>query len=312
MSSDHALTGGQIARFASHRSPVAATPGFLDLPERTVKPRAAGVTHVLDKGLTVVELDGLLGAAGAYVDFIKLGWGTAYVSEDVSAKIAHCRAAGVRVCLGGTLFEIAWANDQIDGYLDWAHGLGVPCLEVSNGSVEMTPAEKRRLIEELSADFEVLAEVGSKRPGPVSVRGWCEEMARDLDAGASWLVTEGRESGTVGLFDEDGEVRVELVEAIAAAVPVDRVIFEAPRRSQQSLLIQIIGPNVGLGNIAPDEALTVETLRRGLRADTIELAIPARAARVPDGSAVDPGVYTTLAPSAASAVAASVTSTTRS
>jgi phosphosulfolactate synthase len=125
-------------------------------------------------------------------------------------------------------------------------------------------------------------------------------------------VTEGRESGTVGLFDEDGEVRVELVEAIVAAIPVDRVIFEAPRRSQQSLLIQIIGPNVGLGNIAPDEALTVETLRRGLRADTIELAIPARAARVTDGTAIDPGVYTTLEPSATSAVAASVTSTTRS
>ena len=274
MSTDHGLTGGQIARFAHHRRNI-GTPGFLDLPERTVKPREAGVTHVLDKGLTVVGLDGLLGAAGAYVDFIKLGWGTAYVSGDVSAKIAHCRAAGVRACLGGTLFEIAWAQGSIDEYLDWAHGLGVACLEVSNGSVEMAAAEKRRMIQQLSADFEVVAEVGSKRPGPVDARGWCEEMARDLDAGASWLITEGRESGTVGLFEQDGTVRVELVEAITAAVPVDRVIFEAPLKSQQSLLIEIVGPNVGLGNIAPDEALSVETLRRGLRTDTIELAIPA-------------------------------------
>lgn len=276
MSTDHSLTGDQIARFARQR-PAAGNPGFLDLPERSLKPRESGVTHILDKGLTVYSLDGMLGAAGAYVDFLKLGWGTAYVSEDVTAKIAHCRAAGVRVCLGGTLFEIAWAQDQMAEYLDWAHGLGVPCLEVSNGAVEMAPAEKRRLIQELIVDFEVLAEVGSKRPGPVNVRSWCEEMARDLDAGATWLVAEGRESGNVGLYERDGAVRVALVEAIAAAVPVDRVIFEAPQKSQQSVLIEMLGPNVGLGNIAPDEALSVETLRRGLRSDTIELAIPARA-----------------------------------
>lgn len=277
MSTDHDLTGGHIARFARQRPATGHTPSFLELPERTVKPRASGVTHVLDKGLTVVSLDGLLGAAGAYVDFLKLGWGTAYVSEDVTAKIAHCRAAGVRVCLGGTLLEIAWAQNRIEEYLDWASWLGVPCLEVSNGSVAMVPDEKRRLIQELSADFEVLAEVGSKQPGPVDARLWCEEMLRDLDAGASWLVAEGRESGTVGLYESDGSVRVGLVEAIAAAVPVDRVIFEAPRRAQQSLLVQILGPNVSLGNVAPDEALSVETLRRGLRSDTIELSIPALA-----------------------------------
>ena len=275
MSTDHSVTGDQIARFARQRPPFDRTPGVLVLPERPGKPRTAGVTHVLDKGLTVYGLDGLLGAAGAYVDFIKLGWGTAYVSEDVSAKIAHCRAAGVRVCLGGTLFEIAWAQGRMSEYLDWAHAVGVPCLEVSNGIVEMEPAEKRRLIEELSLDFEVLAEVGSKLPGPVDARRWCDEMLRDLDAGASWVVAEGRESGNVGLYEHDGAVRVELVEAIAAAVDVDRVIFEAPLKAQQAVLIHLIGPNVGLGNIAPGEALSVETLRRGLRMDTIDLALPA-------------------------------------
>ena len=272
MSTDHGLTGSQIARFANRRP---ALGDFLDLPERPDKPRTSGVTHVLDKGLTLVELSGLLAAAGAYVDFVKLGWGTAYVSEDVSAKVAHCRAASVRACLGGTLLEIAWAQGKMAEYVEWAHGLGIPCVEVSNGSVDMAPDEKRRLIQELSGEFEVLAEVGSKLPGPVDVRRWCDEMARDLDAGASWVVAEGRESGTVGLFEPDGEVRVELVEAIAAAVPVQRVIFEAPRKSQQSVLINLLGPNVGLGNIAPDELLSVETLRRGLRADTIELALPA-------------------------------------
>jgi phosphosulfolactate synthase len=274
VSSDHSLTGGQIARFATQRG-AGASPGFLDLPERTAKPRAGGVTHVLDKGLTLFELDGLLGSAGAHIDFVKLGWGTAYVSADVSAKVAHCDRSVVRACLGGTLLELSWAQGRMAEYVSWAHNLGVSCLEVSNGSVDMPPAEKRRLIRELSEEFEVLAEVGSKRPGPVDARCWCEEMVRDLDAGASWLVTEGRESGTVGLFEPNGDVRVELVEAIAAAVPVERVIFEAPLKAQQSVLIHLVGPNVGLGNIAPGEALSVETLRRGLRTDTIDLALPA-------------------------------------
>jgi phosphosulfolactate synthase len=275
VSTDHALTGSQIARFASDR-PVLGD--FLDLPARTVKPRTAGLTHVLDKGLTLAQLSALLGAAGTYVDVVKLGWGTAYVSDDVAAKVSACRAGRVRACLGGTLLEISWAQGKIREYVDWAHGLGVQCVEVSNGSVEMAREEKRRLIQDLSSEFEVLAEVGSKLPGPVDVSLWCEEMARDLDAGARWVVAEGRESGTVGLFEPDGSVRVELVEAIAAAVPVDRVIFEAPRKSQQAVLISIVGPNVSLGNIPPDEVLSLETLRLGLRADTIDLALrtPAR------------------------------------
>jgi phosphosulfolactate synthase len=271
VSTDHGLTGGQIARYAERRPSLG---DFLDLPERTAKPRAAGVTHVLDKGLTLVDLRGLLGAAGPHVDFVKLGWGTAYVSDDVAAKVRHCREADVKACLGGTLLEIAWAQGRVDEYREWAHGLKIPCVEVSDGCVEMPPADKRLLIEQLSTEFEVLAEVGSKRPGPVDVRAWCDAMARDLDAGASWLVAEGRESGTVGLFEPDGEVRVELIEAIAAAVPVDRVIFEAPQKSQQAVLIHLVGPNVGLGNIAPEEVLSVETLRRGLRMDTIDLALP--------------------------------------
>jgi phosphosulfolactate synthase len=275
MSTDHGLTGGAIARYANRRP---ALGDFLDLPERTCKPRSAGVTHVLDKGLTLVDLRGLLGAAGSHVDFVKLGWGTAYVSDDVAAKVGHCHEAGVRACLGGTLLEIAWAQGKVSEYVDWAQGLRIPCVEVSNGSVAMGPADKRRLIEDLSGEFEVLAEVGSKQPGPVDVRAWCAEMQRDLDAGASWLVAEGRESGTVGLFEPDGEVRVALVEAIAATVPVERVIFEAPRKSQQAVLISLVGPNVSLGNIAPAEVLSLETLRRGLRADTIDLALrtPAR------------------------------------
>ncbi len=206
---------------------------------------------------------------------MKLGWGTAYVSDDVAAKVGHCRDAGVRACLGGTLLEIAWAQGKVAEYVDWAHGLKIPCVEVSNGSVEMRAGRQ--------APAHPGPQRASSRCSPRSARSsparstcgaWCDEMAGDLDAGASWLVAEGRESGTVGLFEPDGEVRVELVEAIAAAVPVERVIFEAPRKSQQAVLISLVGPNVSLGNIAPAEVLSLETLRRGLRADTIDLALP--------------------------------------
>jgi phosphosulfolactate synthase len=220
------------------------------------------VTHVLDRGLTLAALDKLLRTAGAHIDFVKLGWGTAYASADLPAKVARCDRANVRACLGGTLLELAWAQERMAEYVRWAHGLGVSCVEVSNGSVDMPAAEKRRLIQELADEFEVLAEVGSKRPGPVDVPRWCDEMTRDLDAGASWLVAEGRESGTVGLFEPNGDVRVELVEAIAAAVPVDGVIFEAPLKAQQAVLIDLVGPKAGLGNIAPGEVLSVEMLRR--------------------------------------------------
>lgn len=247
-------------------------PGFLALPERTAKPRITGLTHVLDKGLSLVQLQSLIETGGTSIDFIKLGWGTAYVSNGVKAKVAMCREAGINLCLGGTLFEIAVRQGRLLAYVRWLHRLGIKHIEVSNGAVDLPVQRKRALIRTLSAELRVIAEVGSKDSSrPVIAAEWVEEMAGDLEAGASLLIAEGRESGTVGLYHADGEVREELVEAITEALPAGRVLFEAPRKEQQAWLIRRIGSNVNLGNIPPAEVLALETLRLGLRADTLDL-----------------------------------------
>ncbi|MGH8930302.1 MAG: phosphosulfolactate synthase [Egibacteraceae bacterium] len=247
-------------------------PGFLTLPERTAKPRITGFTHVLDKGLSLVELRSLIETAGSSIDYIKLGWGTAYVSNGVKAKVATCQSAGINLCLGGTLFEIAVHQDRLGDYVRWLHRLGIKHIEVSNGALDLPIARKRALIRGLSQEFKVISEVGSKDSSQAVVAGaWAEEMVGDLDAGASLLIAEGRESGTVGLYQADGQVREDLVEAITEAVPAGRIVFEAPRKDQQSWFIRRVGPNVNLGNIPPTEVLPLETLRLGLRADTLDL-----------------------------------------
>lgn len=248
------------------------TPDFLTLPRRSAKPRARGFTHVLDKGLPLAVLESLFEVCGGAIDFWKLGWGTAYVAGGVRAKVAACTAAGIRVTPGGTLLEIVVQQGQVDAFVRWLQGLRIDHVEVSNGALGLPAAEKQLLIKRLATDFTVLAEVGSKHADePVVPARWAEEMQGDLEAGASLLIAEGRESGSVGLFGGDGEVHAELVAAISEAVPVERVIFEAPRKDQQTWLIRELGSDVGLGNIAPEEVLSLETLRLGLRADTVDL-----------------------------------------
>ena len=245
-------------------------PGFLELPERTAKPRRTGLTHVLDRGLSVRELESLLATAGAHVDLLKLGWGTAYVSAGVRDKVALCRDAGVRISPGGTLLEIAVHQGRLERYLEWLRELGIDHVEVSNGSLPMAPERKQEVIRRLAAEFIVIAEVGSKGTQPVAGQ-WGAEMLNDMAAGAAWVVAEGRESGTIGLFDEHGDVHRELVEEIVHAVGAETIIFEAPQRAQCVWLLRHLGPNVNLGNIAPDDVVPLETLRRGLRYDTLDL-----------------------------------------
>ena len=242
---------------------------FLELPDRERKPRRRGLTHVLDKGMTTATLEALLAQTGEMVDVIKIGWGIAYVDPTVKERVALCNAADVLVCLGGTLLEVCVAQDRVDDLRRWAVDLGITAVEVSDGLQAMTPGQKTGLVRTLSADFTVLAETGAKDGrAPVVSEHWLTEMAADLDAGARWVIAEGRESGTVGLYHDDGSVRVELVEAIAARLPVDRVIFEAPRKAQQTWFIHRFGAGVNLGNVPSDEVLPLETLRLGLRADT--------------------------------------------
>lgn len=250
-------------------------PSFLDLPPRSAKPRMAGLTHVLDKGISPVELESLVARAGAMMDIWKLGWGTAYLDPDVPEKLALLAGHGIRACVGGTLLEVAWTQGRAESCLAWAAEVGFPCVEVSNGAVGMPIQEKRRLIAHASRRFVVLSEVGSKDPdAPVSPTAWSEEIAGDVDAGASWVLAEGRESGTVGLYEPDGGVRQDVVEAVVATVGLPRVVFEAPRKDQQAWFISRFGPDVNLGNVAPVDLIGLEALRLGLRADTVQLSRP--------------------------------------
>ncbi|HET8969897.1 MAG TPA: phosphosulfolactate synthase [Candidatus Nanopelagicales bacterium] len=250
---------------------VNVAPDFLTLPDRAGKPRRAGITHVLDKGMPVAEAAAALGVCGPYVDVWKLGWGTAYLDPGLTPKLALLAEHGVLACTGGTLLEIAWHQGAVDPYLDWAAEVGFPCVEVSCGVVAMTGQERSALISQAAERFTVLSEVGLKDPSvAVSGQQWAQDAAASLAAGARWIVTEGRESGTVGLFDPDGQVREQVVDDVVGAVGADNVVFEAPRKDQQSWLIRRFGPDVNLGNIAPAEVLPLEALRLGLRADTFE------------------------------------------
>jgi len=250
-------------------------PDFLRLPTRPRKPRTQGITHVLDKGLSIGETRGLVRQAGRMVDIVKVGWGIGYIDPTLAERVAIYRSAGISVCLGGTLTEIVALQDRLPEMRDWAMRLGVTHAEVSNGLRQLTDQDKVGLIKELSMDFVVLAETGAKDGSfPVDPAGWWQEMLRDLDAGADWVVAEGRESGTIGLYGPDQAVHEDIVGAILDRVPGERVIFEAPVKRQQTYFVKRIGPNVNLGNIEPASVLALETLRLGLRADTAKVGAP--------------------------------------
>lgn len=244
-------------------------PSFLDLPARPAKPRSRGITHVLDKGLTLTATLGMLEQVAHLIDIVKIGWGIGYVDPLLPGRVAAYTAAGVPVCLGGTFTEVVALQDKVAAYRDWALSIGITHVEVSNGLQALSTDRKTWLIKELSADFVVLAETGAKDGSyPTSPEEWTEEMVRDVEAGADFVVAEGRESGTVGLYAADQGVHEEIVSAITDRLPVDRVIFEAPLKPQQAWFIDCLGPGVNLGNIEPASILPLETLRLGLRADT--------------------------------------------
>jgi len=245
-------------------------PTFLKLPARAIKPRSRGITHVLDSGLTPEGIRAFLGQTAHLVDIVKVGWGIGYIDPALGAKVSISAEHGCPVSLGGTLLEVAAMQDRVGELRDWALQVGLTHIEVSDGLRALPVSRKQALIRELAADFVVLAETGAKEGNyPPTPAEWGEEMARDLEAGASWVIAEGRESGTVGLYRADEAIREDLVEAIVAWVPQDKVIFEAPRKGQQVWFVRQVGADVNLGNVAPDNVLSLETLRLGLRADTV-------------------------------------------
>ena len=230
-------------------------------------------------------MHGLLETLGAFVDVWKFGFGTAYLDSTVAAKIEILEAHGVKACPGGTLLEAAWWQGRSEAFFEWARGRGFGCVEVSRGATGLPASSKRDLIgAACDRGFEVFAEVGSKDPRePALPSDWLEEAANDLDCGAAWLVAEGRESGTVGLYDADGSVRPDLVEALERLGEEAPIVYEAPLRQQQAWLVNHLGANVNLANIAPDEVLGVEALRNGLRSDTLRSSLPPHTAgSIPD------------------------------
>jgi len=239
-------------------------------PTRTAKPREAGLTHILDKGMSVADVEGLLEVAAPYVDIIKFGWGTSVVTENLEAKIDLCARRGIDVYCGGSLFELALRRGKVDDYVAYLTDRGIRLIEVSDGVIELPAAEKLRHIERLAKHFKVLSEVGSKdETVVVAPYRWVKQIKEELEAGAWKVITEGRESGTVGLYRGSGEIRTGLIEEIEIQIDTSRLMFEAPQKAQQVWLIKHFGPNVNLGNIPPGEVIALETMRQGLRADTM-------------------------------------------
>jgi phosphosulfolactate synthase len=249
---------------------------LLDLPDRTVKPRQDGITHVLDKGLSVVEVDGLIEVAGDSVDIVKLGWGTALATGNLQPKLDRYRAHGIPVVLGGTLTELAIARGRLDELIAWAHGLGLRHFEISDGTISLEHDRKLELIRSLAEEFTVLSEVGSKDDtGAITPPyRWVEMMHNELEAGAWKVIAEGREAGTAGIFRPTEEVREGLIDEIVHGIPPGQIMFDAPRKHQQVWFVRRFGPDVNLSNIAPNEVLALETLRLGLRSDTLGIRRP--------------------------------------
>jgi phosphosulfolactate synthase len=226
---------------------------------------------VIDRGLSVAEIDSLLEVAGDCVDVVKLGWGTALVTANLRPKLERYAAREIPVVLGGTLTELAIRQGRVEGLIAWLRELGLRHVEVSDGTIAIEPQVKRELIERLAREFTVLAEVGSKDVDFIMAPYvWVEQIQRDLEAGAWKVIAEARESGTAGIYRADGEVRTGLIDEIAHAIEPERLIFEAPLREQQVWLLRRFGTECNLGNIAPDDVLSLETLRLGLRSDTVD------------------------------------------
>ncbi len=241
-----------------------------NLPNRTAKPRANGITLVLDKGYSVRQTEDFCEVCAEYIDVVKLGWGTSYVTPNLDAKLKIYRDAGIPVYFGGTLFEAYMLRNQLGAYIKLLERYEITSLEVSNGTIWISDEKKQQIIRDLSKDFQVLSEVGSKNPNEIiPPYKWVKIIEKELEAGAYKVICEARESGTVGVFRPNGEVRSGLIEEITDQIPVEKLIFEAPKKEQQVWFIRKYGSNVNLGNIQPEEVIPLETLRLGLRSDTL-------------------------------------------
>ncbi len=243
-----------------------------NIPVRTTKPRTSGFTMAMDKGLSLRQVEDFVSSCSEYVDIVKLGWATSYVTSNLKEKLAIYKEAGIPVYLGGTLFEAFVVRGQFDDYRGVLDKYGLEYAEVSDGSISLNHDKKCDFISTLSKQVTVLSEVGSKDAAKIiPPYKWIEQMQKELDAGAWKVIGEAREGGNVGLFRDSGEVRQGLVEEILTKIPGEKIIWEAPIKSQQVWFVKLLGTNVNLGNISPAEVIPLETVRLGLRGDTFDM-----------------------------------------
>ena len=242
------------------------------IPDRVKKPRAYGITMVMDKGLSIPEVHNFMSIAGPHVDVVKLGFGTAYVTPNLREKIEAYQSYDIPVYFGGTLFEAFLIRNQFDDYVAMCKDYGINYVEVSDGSISIPHPEKCGYIEKLTKHVTVLSEVGSKDAAHIiPPYKWIELMRAELEAGSTYVIAEAREAGNVGIYRGSGEVREGLVQEILTQIPAEKIIWEAPQKAQQLYFLELIGCNVNLGNIAPHEMLALEAMRIGLRGDTFSL-----------------------------------------
>ncbi len=245
------------------------------LPERTKKPRKNGVTMVMDKGMSTRQAEDMIEVAGDKVDFVKFGFGTSIVTNNLKEKIKLFKEANIKVYLGGTLFEAFVVRNKFDEYQKLLDKFKLDAAEVSDGSIEMNHDEKCKYISTLAKNFTVLSEVGSKEEGIIiHPAKWVKMMNTELAAGSHKVIAEARESGNVGIFHRNGSTHVMLVNKITSKVPVEHIIWETPQKAQQVYFIKLFGANVNVGNIGYEDVIPLETLRLGLRGDTFFHFLP--------------------------------------
>ncbi len=242
------------------------------IPERKLKPRTDGITMVMDKGLSIPEVHNFLSVSNPHVDIVKLGFGTSFVTPNLREKLEVYASYNVPVYFGGTLFEAFLVRNQFQDYISVCKDFGISYMEVSDGSISIPHAEKCGYIEKLTKYGTVLSEVGSKDAAHIiPPYKWIELMKAELEAGSTYVIAEAREAGNVGIYRGSGEVREGLVQEILTQIPEEKILWEAPQKSQQLYFIELLGCNVNLGNIAPTEVLPLEAMRVGLRGDTFHL-----------------------------------------
>ena len=245
------------------------------LPERPLKPRDSGITMVMDKGLSIREAEDFMSVGSEYTDYVKLGFGTSLITPGFEKKISIYKKAGTVPYFGGTLFEAFVVRNMFIDYIDFLDKHEITLVEVSDGSYDMDHNRKLEYISHLAERGTVISEVGSKKKDVIySPEEWVEMMKSELKAGSVKVIAEARESGTTGIYNEDGSINAKIITAISENVRLENVIWEAPLKSQQAWFIKHFGANVNLGNIAPNEIISLETLRLGLRGDTFFQFLP--------------------------------------